>query len=549
MIKRTTKAIIAAMFVTAGLAGPTVSQAIAQGEPNAAIPRIEAKNGKHRLIVDGKPFLILGAQVNNSTYSTAVLPQVWSVAHDIGINTLEAPIPWEQLEPEEGRFDFDYVDALISQARANDVRLVLLWFGGWKNGGATYAPAWVRTDTRRFPRQVGRDGVITRGLSPFGRATIDADKRAFLRLMRHLRETDPQNTVILIQVENETGTWNGPRDYSPAAENAFKGQVPVALARALHKPQGTWTEAFGVDADRSFAAWALARMVDEVAAAGAAEKGLPMYTNAAASNPFNPAQGAPFASGGPDWNSIDVWKVTAPNLSFVSPDIYIPVPAIYGKLLDYYARPDNALMIPETSNEGQVSRFVWLALGKGAIGFSPFGVDATQHANFPKGYGSMILGATQAYGAKFNLLKPIASDWARIAFDHPTWGAVQDDKNTTQTTTMGRWRITTWFGAPEYGPPPKDGSAMADPKQLDGGSLVAQLSADEFLVTGSSSRVQIELAAPRKGELGEYLSVEEGTFVNGAWMTRRTRNGDQVDWNLNFGESPFLLRVRMHSVR
>ena len=187
------------------LAGPLCAQA----------PHFAPGKLRPALIVDGEPFLVLGAQANNSSNYPAMLDQVWPAVERIGANTLLMPVAWEQVEPVEGRFDFSFVDALLDQARARDKRLVLLWFATWKNTGASYAPAWVKRDTARFPRMRHPDGRAHYALSPHGEATLAADARAFARLMRHLRENDPGYTVIMVQVENEAGSYQLMRDHAP----------------------------------------------------------------------------------------------------------------------------------------------------------------------------------------------------------------------------------------------------------------------------------------------------------------------------------------------
>ena len=210
----------------------------------APLPRIVSEQGRHALLVDGAPFLMLGAQVHNSSNYPAMLPKVWPVIHRLGANTVEVPIAWEQVEPAEGRFDLSFVDELVRQARANDVRLVLLWFATWKNTGASYTPEWVKSDTRRFPRMITRDGKTHYVLSPHGRTTLEADTKAFVRLMQHLRAIDPQHTVIMVQVQNESGSYRSPRDFSPKAQRLFDGPIPADLAardrQARHVGAGLW---------------------------------------------------------------------------------------------------------------------------------------------------------------------------------------------------------------------------------------------------------------------------------------------------------------------
>src|SRR6266487_292965 len=43
----------------------------------SAIPSMVHKEGRHALMVDGAPFLMLGAQANNSSNYPASLPKVW----------------------------------------------------------------------------------------------------------------------------------------------------------------------------------------------------------------------------------------------------------------------------------------------------------------------------------------------------------------------------------------------------------------------------------------------------------------------------------------
>src|SRR3954452_2731073 len=157
----------------------------------APLPRIVTQNGRHALYVDGAPFLILGGQANNSSNYPAMLPEVWPTIRALHANTLEIPVAWEQVEPVQGQFDFSWLDTLIPQARANGVRLDLLWFGTWKNTSPSYTPEWVKSDNKRFPRMIMKDGKTHYVLSPNFRSTLEADKRAFTAMMHHLAEIDP----------------------------------------------------------------------------------------------------------------------------------------------------------------------------------------------------------------------------------------------------------------------------------------------------------------------------------------------------------------------
>src|SRR3954470_13187110 len=467
---------------------PILLASLLAAAPAAAatpLPRIATQpNGRHLLMVDGAPFLMLGAQANNSSNYPAMLPAVWPVIHQLHANTLEIPVAWEQVEPVEGNFDFSWVDALLREARENHVRLVLLWFGTWKNTNPNYAPDWVKTNNQRFPRMKTAEGKTHYVLSPHGRATLEADKKAFVRLIKHLRDVDPDNHVIMVQVENEIGSYGLARDHSPEAERLFRGPVPPALAK-LKGRGGTWSEVFGDFADQAFASWHMARYADEIAAAGKAVKALPMYCNSALGSPFDAKAASTSPSGGPQWNMIDLWRAAAPHLDLVAPDIYNRDEREVATLLGYYDRPDNALMVPETGNSIDHARFLWAALGRGAIGYAPFGMDATGYSNYPLGAKSLDAETIEAFASKYRVFEPIARTWAGIAGTHPTWGVAKGADSADRSNVMGRWKVSAMFELWEFGerdwtwiksdPHPTKGKPL-------GGAVVAQLGPDEFLV-------------------------------------------------------------------
>jgi beta-galactosidase GanA len=503
------------------------------------VPHIITRNGRHALIVDGQPFLLLGAQVHNSSNYPDMLPLVWPTIKALHVNTVEMPVAWEQTEPVEGRFDFSFVDTLLRQAREQKLRLVLLWFGTWKNGAPTYVPEWVKLDRARFPRLVGRDGRKRTGLSPHNRTTLEADKHAFVRLMQHLRHVDPQHTVIMIQPENEAGS---PRDFSPEAQSLFAGAVPSELTKALDRQPGTWSEVFGARAERAFSTWYVAKYIDEIAAAGKQVLDLPMYVNNALGSPA-PEQDT--GKNGRPWDMVDIWKAAAPHIDLVAPDIYNRDHDAYIAFLNRYARADNPLLVPETGNALDFARFFWAALGRGAIGFSPFGMDATGYSNFPLGAPKLDDETIDAFAAPYKLFNPIARSWAHIAFENPTWGVAKNTLGTDQSTVMGKWKITAQFGLWQM-KERDDPRSRPNPNATRpvGGAVVAQTGADEFLVAGRDIRVRFASAGAVPWE---FLSVEEGSFVEGRWVMRRRWNGDQTDFGLNFVE-PVLLKVRLSAL-
>lgn len=109
-------------------------------------------NGIPVLYVQGEPFLILGGELHNSSSSSLEFmeKEVWPYIRQFKMNTVILPVAWESIEAREGCFDFTLLDGILSQARREKVRVVLLWFGLWKNGESFYVPSWVKEDDRRF---------------------------------------------------------------------------------------------------------------------------------------------------------------------------------------------------------------------------------------------------------------------------------------------------------------------------------------------------------------------------------------------------------------
>ncbi|MGZ3778498.1 MAG: beta-galactosidase, partial [Mucilaginibacter sp.] len=275
-----------------------------------SMPALIEKNGRHALLVDGKPFLVLGGQVHNSSAWPGMMPKIWSAAETMHLNTLEVPLYWEQVEPQQGKFDFSLVDLLLAQSRQHHVHVVLLWFGTWKNGSNHYMPEWMKRGAAKYPNITGKNGHDIDSPSPHSKTTLDADIKAFTALMTHLKTADPVHTVIMVQVENESGSWGSVRDYSPMTQKLFEGNVPAELLKpevlkALNVPvgsAGTWQSVFGDRADEYFQAWSVARFIGQVAAAGKAAYPLPMYTNAALRDPLTNPPATNYESGGPTDN-------------------------------------------------------------------------------------------------------------------------------------------------------------------------------------------------------------------------------------------------------
>jgi hypothetical protein len=558
------------VMVAAIMAGAVC--AIAQAAAAQEMPRIENKHGRFELVVDGKPYLMLGAQINNSSSWPVALPGAWAAAQAMHVNTVEAPVYWEQMEPAKGTFDFTNVDLLVTQARTHGFHLVLLWFGTWKNGQNHYVPEWVKSDTKTYPREETAYGKLLDVMSPVSEPNLEADKTAFAALMRHLKEIDgTQHTVLMIQVENESGSVGSVRDFSPAAQKMFESDVPKEFAQQMHLGAGNWTTAFGPDADESFAAYTTARYVGEVAKAGKAEYALPMYCNVwivypvhALENRDRAYAGQEYPSGGPQQPNVAIWKAAAPAIDILAPDFYSGDSTLFRQTLAVYRRPDNPVFIPEGHADADFGRYLFYALGSGAIGFSPFGIDRAtlpvEQVGAVAGMGGGGFGGAQqpaSAGDNYALLGPAGAEIARLNFDGKLQTAVEEKGTARQTLHFDGVDAVLSFGFPQ-----SDGAMPPGTPTLQGRGMVAQLGPMEFLVTGFDASVSfvlpgapgspssfVQAKGPQQSQQIEILRAEEGRYVDGVWQAERIWNGDQTDRGLNFrGNHPAMVRIRLHTI-
>ena len=515
----------------------------AADQPVGNSPRFVQKDGRWAFMVDGKPWLALGGQIHNSSGWPSELPQVWKSMEALHANTVEAPVYWEQVEAQPGKFDFANVDQIVEGARDHNLRVVLLWFGTWKNGNMHYVPSWVKTDTKRFPRTIRPDGEPIDVLSPLGRNTLEADKTAFAALMRHLKQIDgDRHTVVMVQVENESGNVGSVRDNSPEANKLIAGAVPADLLTAAQKKAGTWRDVFGGDADEVFQVYYQAKYINEIAAAGKREFDIPLYANVWLSYPIaqlaqrqiqNPGIGYP--SGGPVQRWVGLWRALAPALDAIGPDIYSDDSGWYRSVLQTYARPDNPLWIPETGRGDSFGKFFFYALGDGAVCFAPFGVDQT---------GWNILGDEPwaAHARNFALVGPMSREVAQWEFEGNLKTAVEEPGEAEKEIDFGDWQATAAFGFPQ-----SDGRHAPGTKDAHGSVLIARLGKSEFLVTGVDASVIFHLPGKLPWMHSEFLTVEQGTYENGVWKPQRLLNGDETDRGLTFHEKPEYVRVKMNT--
>ena len=509
------------------------------------MPRLEkTAAGSYRLLVDAKPYLILGAQVRNSSAWPEELEKAWPLYKELHANTAEIPVYWQVIEPQPGKFDFTSVDQVIAGARANNLHLVLLWFATWKNGQMDYAPQWVKNDPVRYPRMYDRGGAQIKVLSPLSVTTRTADAKAFAALMAHLKQVDSDlHTVITMQVENEPGSLDSDRDYSPTAEALFRGQVPSSLAQAMKLKSGSWQEAFGSEeAPEAFSAYNIATYINTVAAAGKAEYPLPMYVNCwLRERKSFERPGDAYPSGGATSNELNLWKAVTPSIDAIAPDNYVLDYAGYRDILKKYSRPDNPLFVPETMLGPLASRYMFYAIGEYySLSFAPFGLDSKTTSDSGIKQEDLFGGLA----ANFRLMAPAVAVISDLQQKNAIKVAVEEDQITDLLLPFAKFDSVVTFGIPKPG---YGGLFGTGTKNRTGRAMVAEVAPNEFLICGFDSLVRF---LPRRGsklQKAEFLTAEEGSFIDGKWQTSRLINGDEVFFGIFFPAEGKWVKVKLQA--
>lgn len=498
----------------------------------------ENREGVKQLIVGDKPFIFLGGELHNSTASNLnyLSPRMKDLK-ERHLNSVIATVSWELFEPREGEFDYTLVKGIIDQARGNNLKLILIWFGTWKNSWSTYAPEWVKTDVKRFPRMQQRNGRNSGSLSAFGENTKKADAKAFAELMKYIREYDEkEQTVLMMQVQNETGLLGTARDRGNLAEAAFQQRVPEALMAYLkqnkanlmpeiknmlqlagNRTAGTWREVFGYGADEVFSAWYVSRYVDAVAGAGKAEYNIPMFVNAWLDASFSKDLVPNYPSGGPVSKVFDIWRAGAPSIDLFGADVYLDD---FKKVCDQYTQQDNPLFLPELAPSVRQAAYVYYALGRNAMCFAPFAIDG-----FKPETAAVV---ARSYESLYGFLPFFAQHCGK----ERNIGLLYTGRD-AETCQLGEYKIEVRYNQ----------QRNEDESQPESGGLILQTGKDEFYICGFGMQLSFYPASGQADTQIEFLLHEEGVFKDGVWCPERRMNGDELAIRLT---TPSIRRVKFH---
>ncbi|GAM91525.1 hypothetical protein ANO11243_095770 [Dothideomycetidae sp. 11243] len=523
--------------------------------PAPQLPYLRATATLKQLIVDGEPFLMLAGELQNSSASSPeYMSKIWPALKAAHLNTVLANVAWENIEPTEGCFDFTVLDQLLLQARSHEMRLVLLWFGSFKNGLSTYAPPWAKLDTVRFPRVKIRssDGTlqVADNFSLFGPEMRQVETKAFAALMTHLQKVDKASaTVLMVQVENEVGILGDSRDRSQLAEEAIQHPVPHDLIAFLRSDWSKMNRSFRqkfasvrsdvvvssdsrlswkdlhIDtdyADELFMAYHYARHVDALAAVAKRIHPLPLFTNVWQNYGDDDADpNVPLAAGGGnrpgDYPSggavpdvLDVWQTFAPSLDFIAPDIYLND---YVRTCEKYRHRDQPLFIPEQRRDAYGARRIWTAIGTHqCLGTAPFGIDTVPLDQNPFTKHYKLLESVRTI-----VLRAQARGDATIGFYFDDISQDGSDNSTPIKMTFGDWNLVIE-------------RSFVFGRLSEGSGMIIQIQPDEFLLIGWGFQVTFA-STDTSSTFAGLLRFEEREvvdFKSGKMRTLRWLNGDET---------------------
>lgn len=504
----------------------------------SSIPEIRIDQGIPTLYVKDEPFFALSGEVHNSSAESLdyMEEKVWPNLKGLNLNTLIVPLYWDRIEPEEGVFDFSLLDGLIGQARAQEMHLILLWFGLWKNGESMYVPNWVKQDAVTYFRAEKITGEKMNTISPLCEAGIKKDMNAFRKIMAHIRETDKEeSTVIMMQVENEVGLLGSPCDYCQKAQETFAQQVPKELAQPAikwgqtsaekhGKLSGTWKEIFGADAEEAFMAYHFARAIEQITAAGREEYPLPCYVNAWLKQfPWYPGS---YPSGGPVKEMHKIWKIAAPSLFTMAPDIYVPYVA---DVMNEYGYAKNPLLVPEVRKDAVTASYALHAFTKHhAICYSPFGIEElgepldkvktpTEEMITALKFDPLsfdLTGSREALSQVYHLIDKMKPLYLKYRGTSHMKSYLQGNE-----TDQGEYfRFDNYDIEVDYFPKTVGCPAAS--------GVIFEITESKFLLVGMMSSFHF-YSKPGENTKAEFLKIEKGDIIEGVFCPELEMNGDE----------------------
>jgi hypothetical protein len=393
---------------------------------------------------------------------------------------------------------------------------------------SSHVPEWVKLNQKKFPRVKDEKNKSHEILTPFSENNLEADLKAFQELMRHIKDFDQkEQTVIMVQVENEIGMLPTARDYCVLANEAFNKPIPDELMLYMQKnneklvpeffevwkkngfkTSGNWNQVFGkgLQTDEIFMAWYFAKFTNKIAKAGKETYDIPLFVNAALNAPEK--KPGEYPSAGPLPHLMDIWKAAGTSIDLLSPDFYNP---LFKHWNDLFTRLGDPLFIPEHRFDESAPFKGLYAIGHyEAIGFSPFSIESVADAK------------KEPLGKIYNLVKQLTPVIEANKGQGKIDGVLLDKENQLQVIKLGNFEFTFKH---DYTLNWSDG-AKADVWPMSS-AIIIEIAPNEFYIAGSGIVVTFKTLKSMELNAG-ILKTDQGIFENDVWKTIRHFNGDQT---------------------
>lgn len=528
----------------------------------------------NRFLTDenGKEILVVGVQAHNSSTGTFMMERTAKAAELFHANTLEVPVYWNKLESDMDVYDMTQVKELIDFVRQHEKKLILLWFAASKNGHPNYAPEYIKLHPETYQIAVGADGAWVASLSPHCMATLERDKRAFCKMMEFVREYDRESrTVIAVQIENEMGYANTDRDYSGLAQEDYEKPVPEEIRGVRLFDDGidqisqeererfSWKGCFGRHSAEAFSAWHHGRYIGSIAEAGKKIYDIPMYTNVMVMENGCEENGFSYNGGAAVSRVLDIWKIAAPGLDLLCPDIYNPVKEDYCRICNSYSRKDNALLIPESACMGEANamNMIRAVADFQAVGAACFGAEDVLDNE------GGLLEAAKSMAITMKTIRALSPLLIKYHGTDRIHGIVQEEFAAGQYIKLPEFHVMVKFLSADRTPHGYGSSINLRAEEnkwnlkVRGRGILIQTGAYEFYLAGAGFAAEflkrphpedekafIHLSSRQAGQLN-FLSVEEGHFDGEAWVTDYERNGDESNFAV-YVHGGGVVRIRLN---
>ena len=497
--------------------------------------------GVDTLVVNGEPFLALAGEIHNSSASSLeyMNANVWPKLENLNLNTVIIPVYWEIIESIEGRYDFAHVANIIDQARKNNKKIILLWFGLWKNGMSTYVPEWIKKNREDYPFIESKYGEQIYSVSPMSAKAVEKNSLVFGELMAFINRYDSsEQTVIMVQIENEIGSLGTDFDYGSNQVELLDSMIPKEVEEFSNQT-GTWNQVFQKNSKEYLMAYYYAKAIEKNASLGHEKHPIPYFVNAWLEK--KPSRAGEYPSGGPIGRLIPFWKKVAPSIAAFAPDIYV---SNFDEVCDEFAKEQNLLIIPEARQDRDTVSNLIYGMGKyNLVCFAPFGIedisDAAQiHSDStlqtlsidadafdPEGTAELL---SEAY-CLLEGLTPLIIEKRGTNQIHAF--SKETNANRGENIELAKCEIRINFK------PFTKGIAKS-------AGMIIELSKEEFVLLG----INISLTLQSKRKIYENIGIitlEDGKFENNKWIRNRILNGDDR-YDISIENTPKLLRFKYH---